>query len=191
MAKSPTRFVVLLLSLIVVAGCSSAPPSSEPTFSCTPEDSGTPYPCQQVQYEESIKRVALYVEAEAVYRKYQAEDERIWRSGGVAEATPVMQETLTADALSSALSIYQALKSTNTKLVGGEVNVAWVKRVPKEIGPGMTVALQVCVDSHTASLVSKGEQGEPAGYTSDTMSFSLESGLMRIQTVSGDEVESC
>jgi hypothetical protein len=189
--KSLRLSSVFLLSLVVLAGCSSLAPSDAPTFACTPEAGGTPYPCQRVQYEESTKRLALYAEAEAVYRKYLAEDERIWRSGGVAEATPMMQETLTGEALASALSIYQALKSTNTKLAGGEVKLAWMKRVPKEIRPGMAVALQVCVDSHTASLVSKGEQSEPAGYTSDTMNFSLQSGLLRIQSVSGDEVESC
>jgi hypothetical protein len=138
--------------------------------------------------------VALYVEAEAVYRKYQAEDERIWRSGGVAEATPVMQETLTGEALSSALSFYQALKKTNTKLTGGETRLVWVKRVPKELRPGMLVALQACVDQHTALLVSKGEPSESGGYFSDTINFTRESALLKIYNLyapAAGEVESC
>jgi hypothetical protein len=193
MAKSPVRFVVLAAALAVLSGCVGAP-ADEPTYSCTPEAGGTPSPCRRVQFEESSKRLALYAEAEAVYRKYLAEDERIWRAGGVSEATAVMQETLTGPALSSALNFYQALGSTHTKLDGGESKLVWVKRVPDEISPGMLVALQACVDQHTASLVSEGEPTESGGYFSDTINFSREGGVLKIHQLSQPatgEVESC
>ncbi len=194
MAKSSVLVLSLLSALGLLAGCAPGAPVSQPTYSCTPEAGGTPFPCAKVQRDEYDKLDALYAEAEAVYRKYLAEDERIWRAGGVDQATPAIQETLTGEALSTEVAFYKTLKQADVRLDGGKVELSWMRRVPDEVRPGMVVALQVCVDQHTALMVSKGETPESAGYFSDTANFVRDEGRLKIarlyQPASG-EVEAC
>ncbi|MCE1175066.1 MAG: hypothetical protein LWW77_10725 [Propionibacteriales bacterium] len=191
MAKSFVLVLSAALAGVMVAGCAPADPAGQPTYSCTPEAGGTPFPCYKVQRDEYDKLDALYAEAEAVYRRYLAEDERILRAGGVEEPTPVMLETLSGDALSSAASVYVAFRKTGTRLEGGPVKLAWLKRRPDALRPGMKVAMQSCVDSNAAVLSSPGEADEPAGFTSDTMNFGVVDGVLRIVAVTGDPVPAC
>ena len=74
---------------VASAGCQAADtPPPQPTYTCTPEAGGEPFTCSQYQYDEMVGRDALYAEAEAVYRKFLAEDVRIMRAGRSDRADP-------------------------------------------------------------------------------------------------------
>jgi hypothetical protein len=161
--------VVVVLVLFLVPGC-AAP---APTYSCTPEVGGEPYTCVKEQYDLMQERNKLYAEAEAVYRKFLAEDERIYRAGGVNEATPVMRETLTGQALESALSDYRTLVSGRSTAVGGQFRVGYLHRVPDAVQGDSVVTWESCIDTTTVTFKdsahsSTGEFGLERAYFSKT-----------------------
>lgn len=191
MAKSFGFVLSAALAVVLVAGCAPADPAGQPTYSCTPEVGGTPYPCYKVQRDELNKLDALYAEAEAVYRKYLAEDERISRAGGVDEATPVMLETLSGTALAQSLEGYRSLKQDHTRIEGGAMRLAWVQRRPEKLVGGMAVAIQVCVDGSSARLVQAESKAVSIGYLSGELQLARDGAVLKIALADGEEVASC
>jgi hypothetical protein len=190
MAKPSVVALSVALS-VLLGGCAQADPAGQPTYSCTPEAGGTPYPCYRVQHDEVGKREALYAEAEAVYRKYLAEDERISRLGGVGEPTPVMQETMTSAALAEALETYRGFKKDKMRVEGGAMRVAWVRRQPDKLTSGMVVALSTCIDASSAHLVQPGSRDTPLGFIAGSVQLARESGALKVALVDGNEAASC
>ena len=94
--------IVPLVAASVLAGCQHSPaprtPSPAPTYACTPEAGGSPYPCNELQHKQQKDLDALYTEAEAVNTKLRAEMDRLYRAGGTAELTPVIEQTTTGEA---------------------------------------------------------------------------------------------
>jgi hypothetical protein len=155
----------------LLTGCGTANPVGQPTYSCTPADGGTAYPCYQVQYDQKVKEDQLYAEAEAVYRKFLAEDERINRIGGVSEPTPVLLETTTGDYLKSAMANYQALKAAKATAVGGEFKVVWFKRVLHDARGASVATLTACFDTSSVQMGSKGKASQAGRITERTGYF--------------------
>ena len=191
MAKSFVLVFSAALAAVMVAGCAPADPVGQPTYACTPEVGGTPYPCYKVQRDELDKLDALYAEAEVVYRKYLAEDARISRAGGVDEATPVMLETLSGTALTQSLEGYKTLRQDHTRIEGGAFQLAWVKRRPEKLVGGMAVAIQVCVDGSSARLVQDGSKPVAIGYLSGELQLARDGAVLKIALADGEEVASC
>ena len=187
--KSVTALAVIVA--LLGSGCTQPDPNAAPTYTCTPSNGGTPAPCYKAEHDQQVKEDALYAEAEAVYRKYIAEDERIYRAGGIDQPSDVLKETLSGDFLAQKMSSYEALKQSRTALVGGEFKVAWLKRAPKQATAGSLVTLQDCVDTSSAQLVTEGEGSTPAGYTSDVLHFTREQGQLKISSGLGDVVTKC
>ena len=159
--------VVLLLG----AGCVQTPPGplpqANPSWSCTPVAGGTPYACYEYDYQQTSAQNKLYAEAEAVYRKFNAEDERIYRAGGVAEATQVLLETASGEFLDDALSYYRALRTDRTRLIEGRFVVERVTRAPNNVRPGTVATLEVCRDISDA--VMKTGSGKPFSSGQDSV----------------------
>ncbi|PKQ31258.1 MAG: hypothetical protein CVT62_10030 [Actinobacteria bacterium HGW-Actinobacteria-2] len=191
MAKSFGFVLSAALAVVLVAGCAPADPAGQPTYSCTPEVGGTPYPCYKVQRDELNKLDALYAEAEAVYRTQAAEDERISRAGGVDEATPVMLETLSGTALTQTLDFYRSLKRDRIHMEGGAYQVVWIKRQPEKLKPGMAVAIQVCVDPGAARIVQAGSRDESVDPNVSNLQLATDQGVLKIAQADGDSVRSC
>jgi hypothetical protein len=191
MAKSFVLVLSLLSALGFLAGCTPADPAGQPTYSCTPEAGGTPFPCYKVQRDEYDKLDALYAEAEAVYRTQAAEDERISRAGGVDEATPVMLQTLSGAALTQNLDVYRALKRDHIHMEGGAYQVVWIKRRPEKLLPGMVVAIQVCVDPGSARIVQPGSRDESIDPNVSDLQLTRDQGVLKIAQATGDLVRSC
>jgi hypothetical protein len=163
----------------------------QPTYSCTPDDGSSPYACYKVQYDAKAKEAALYAEAEAVYRKYLAEDERIYRLGGVDEATPVLLETTTGQYQTDAMGIYRDLRTLGVRLVEGNLTVVWVRRAPGSVPGGMVAALTSCVDGTQARLTNgKGGQ-EPGSVVQETAYLSRVDGLLKLTTAKSSVAASC
>ena len=191
-----SRIAASAVACLLLAGCSPAPaptpsPTPTPTFSCTPEAGGVAYECSQFDHEQMVAKDKLYAEAEAVYRKFFAEDERIYRAGGVDEPTPVLLETTTGRFLEDSMRIYRALRKTGTHSEGDAATLAWLRRSPGESEGGSLVAMQSCTDASRSIMVTPGAKDESAGYLSDLLFFNVESGVLKITSARGDVVETC
>ncbi len=91
MLSQPRRTAVstaVLALALALAGCQPATttPAPVPSYRCTPEAGGAEFDCSQHQYDDMVAKDQLYAEAEAVYRKFFAEDVRI--IGPEASASP-------------------------------------------------------------------------------------------------------
>jgi hypothetical protein len=152
----------VVAALLVCAGCvpTTPPgplPQATPSWSCTPVAGGTPYPCYEHDYQEAAAQNKLYDQAEAVFRKFIAEDERIQRAGGVERPTAILDETLTGEALASVMANYADLMSDGTKMVGGEFRVVSVQRLlPSQASS--VAALRVCLDLSEVELKAFGQK---------------------------------
>ena len=98
MLSQPRRTAVstaVLALALALAGCQPATttPTPVPSYRCTPEAGGAEFDCSQHQYDDMVAKDQLYAEAEAVYRKFFAEDVRILRKGGVQEPTEALLRT--------------------------------------------------------------------------------------------------
>lgn len=194
------RIVVPIAVCLLLAACTVGPapsptptptPTPEPTYSCTPEAGGAAYECSAFDYEQMVAKDKLYAEAEAVYRKFFAEDERIYRAGGVDEPTPVLLETTTGKFLEDSMRIYRALKKNETHLEGQPAGLSWIRRVPGAQSAGSVVAMQTCTDASKSLMVTPGRPNESAGYLSDLVYFGRDGDALKIMSARGDVVKTC
>lgn len=188
---------VVVAALLVAAGCvQTTPPGplpqATPSWSCTPVAGGTPYRCYEHDYQEAAAQNKLYEQAEAVYRKYHAEYERIYRAGGVSEPTPVLLETTTGQALDSAMANFRDLLSGPTRLVSGTFTTAWIRRLPSIAQDGSVATLEVCSDSSEAVIQTKGQKAHSVGQDTDERYYLIKSGSeLKLGLVEHKWVEAC
>ena len=182
---------IAVIIALTASGCTQPDPNAKPTYACTPSDGGTARPCYKAEYDLQAKEDALYTEAEAVFRKFVAEDERIYREGGASGVTPLILQTTTGDFLKVRAATYKALKDTHTSLVDGGFRIAWIKRAPELAAPGAVVTLKNCLDGSTAKLATAGSKSWHAGFTSDTLNYVREAGVLKISSASGKDVKGC
>jgi hypothetical protein len=175
-----SALTVLAVGLSLLAGCTPADPVGQPTYACTPDDGSTPYSCYKVQYDAKAKEAALYAEAEVAFRRFLTEDERINRSGGVTEPTPVLLETTTGDYLASAMANYSTLKNAGATATGGEYKTAWIKRVPGDAKGGSVATLTACLDTSSVMMSSRGKAPVPGRITQRTGYFVREAGALKL-----------
>jgi hypothetical protein len=187
----------VVAALLVCAGCvpTTPPgplPQATPSWSCTPVAGGTPYPCYEHDYQEAAAQNKLHQEAETVFRKYNAEYERIYRLGGVSEPTAVLLETATGEALESAMSNFRDLLSDGTRLVSGRFEVAWIKRMPGLVEEGSVATLEVCGDVSDAVLQAKGKKPHKVGQDKDERYYFFEAGgQLKLGIVEHKWVKAC
>jgi len=195
MSRSTLRAGLAALALAAVAGCQPPAvvptPAPTPTFTCTPEAGGDAYECSQAQYDEMLAKNELYAEAEAVYRKFLAEDIRIMRAGGVMEPTPVLLETTTGAFLEDVMSDYRLAKKMGTRVAEGDRKLEWIRRLAGVSKGGSIVAIAACVDS-TSSRFFVGDRYVGRGLLNrDDLYLARSEGLLRIIGADGEEVETC
>ena len=179
---------------VALAGCSPSPvaspsPSPSATLECVPEAGGDPVSCGPIEFEQAQRRDALYAEAEAVYRRYWAEKERL-----ETEANP----TLTPELEAVTAGVF---RDTSTQLLAqgrgrprlsGEPEIIWVRRLPGLSSAGSVVALSTCTDASRASYANP--EGAPkSGLVSEHRYYFArdESGGLRIVDSEYRSVQSC
>jgi len=133
----------------------------------------------------------LYTQAETVYRKFLAEDERINRAGGVTKPTPVLLETTTGEYLNNAMAIYRELHRIHASASGGTYRIAWIKRVPGEAMNGSIIALQSCVDASTIRMGAKGTPPRPGLINQLTGYFAQVGPTLKITASQFEKVSKC
>ena len=183
----------VVIGWVVFAGCQPVAPTSPapvPSFRCTPEAGGDEFDCTQAQHDQMLALDKLYTEAEEVYRRYFEENSRIYRAGGLTEPTPVLLETTTGDFLDEAMAAYRAMKKDGQKVVGGEIKLVNVKRVPGQSTKGSLVSLDVCVDMSSTTVVS--QSGSSAGFVGiEQTFFGRFDGVLKIHNSAWEELDSC
>jgi len=191
-----SRIAVVAASCVLATACTAAPqpsptPTPTPTYSCTPEAGGTSYECSQFDYEQMVAKDRLYAEAEAVYRKFFAENVRIYESGGVSQPTSVLTRTTTGRFLSDTMELYRALNQRQARIVEGSPRLKSLTRLPDITREGSVVTLAACVDS--TDVVLRGNAGyESRGRViSERLYFSQVDGGLKIQGSQWKELQSC
>jgi hypothetical protein len=187
------KSAVAIAALIALAGsgCTQPDPNAKPTYACTPSEGGTPQPCYKAEHDLQVKEDALYAEAEAVFRRFLAEDERIYRSGGIDEPTLVLRDVATGEFLADAMITYRSLKQTHSRMVGGKTTIAWIRQAPESATPNTLVTMKNCLDARATKLVTPGRKTVSASYTSDILHFAREDEKLKITSALGDVVSQC
>lgn len=193
MLSWPGRLAVTLFAACLLAGCQPAapPPTPVPTYACTPEAGGAEFSCSQQQYDEMVAKDELYAEAEAVYRRFFAEDVRIFRSGGVAEPTQTLLETTTGAFLSDSMALYRSLKADSRRLEGGEIRLVSIQRRAGVSKESSIVAMTVCVDARSTTVLEHGKKVGPGYLIEDLLYFGRFDGVLKIQGADGQEEGKC
>jgi len=187
------RRIAAIAILIALAGtgCAQPDPNAAPTYTCTPADGGTAQPCYKAEHDLQVKEDALYTEAEAVFRRFLTEDERIYRSGGINEPTAALRDVATGEFLADAMITYRSLKQAHSRMVGGQITIAWIRRAPESATPNTLVTMENCLDARATKLVTPGQKTVSASYTSDILHFAREDEKLKITSALGDVVNQC
>jgi hypothetical protein len=138
-----------------------------------------------------VAKDKLYTEAEAVYRRFLAEDERIFRQGGITEPTAVLLETTTGAFLENSMTLYRSFVEGERKSVGGEIRLQSLARLPSQSKGGSIVAMRACVDASTTTVYRRGKPAGKGGVGADALYFGRVDGVLKIQGADGKAVESC
>ncbi len=153
------KFACAIGLVVAVAGCTpaQAPSSVAPTFACTPEAGGSPYACSSADFEEMKRKDALYAEAEQVFRRLVAEDERMYAMGGSQELSEEYRALLGTPALQEEqLAIQRSLRADKVKTDGSPFKVIKVSRLPGKSMSGSQIAVEGCVDLTGVSYFKSG-----------------------------------
>ncbi len=194
MRSRARRLAIPVVMACLLAGCQPAvlpTPTPAPSYRCTPEAGGDEFDCTQHQYDDMIAKDKLYAEAEAVYRKFFAEDVRILRAGGITTPTQVLLETTTGAFLEDSMGLYRSFATDDRRAVGGTIRLASLERLPGISKGGSVVAMQACTDATTTKTYRHGRQVGKGGAGIDTLYFSRVDGVLKIQGADGKAVESC
>ena len=189
-----TALVVWLASAAVLAGCTTvtqptATPTNSPTYLCTPEAGGTPLPCGPIEAEQAEKRDALYADAEAVYRRFWTENQRLELDP--APSVTAELESLTTGTFRGYLPEMVAAGKGRQKL-SGDTQLVRVDRLPGLSREGSEVALLICFDGSQARF-NDPAGGEPTpGLRSEQRIYLTRiDGALRISGSEVRSVESC
>lgn len=182
-----------VVGVCLLGGCQApAPtPAPVPTYRCTPEAGGAEFECTQQQYDEMVAKDKLYAEAEAVYRKFHAEDLRIARAGGASQPTSVLLETTSGFFLEDSMEGYRSDRERGLTAHGGNRDIKSVTRLVGVSKGGSVAALRVCTDSTSIAIHEKGRYVGQGSINNDDLYFGLVDSRIKIIGVDGEQVDSC
>ncbi len=175
---------------VVLSACTPTPvvrptPTPTPTFACTPEAGGTPAPCSQAEFEETKAKDALYAEAEAVYRRLFDIRTTLARSGNPPDGA------FDPYATGSALTDLNATALDGVRIEGGEIKLAWLRRLPGLTVEGSTVALEACVDMSSGVAKRGGATLGPGNIALERVFFRRVDTTLKANAAQTKEVASC
>jgi hypothetical protein len=162
-----------------------------PSYRCTPEAGGAEFDCTQHQYDDMVAKDKLYAEAEAVYRKFMAEDARILRSGGLDEPTPTLLQTTSGEYLANVLENYRTLKKRKVTAKGEDPRLVFFRRTPGRSKTGSDVSATTCVDGRLLEFAMAGQSLGPGQLARDDTYFARVAGELKIIGADGSQVKSC
>ena len=194
MLRRPRRLALTVAALCLLSACTPTTiptPSPAPSYRCTPEAGGDEFDCTPAQYDEMVAKDKLYAEAEAVYRRFLAEDMRIARSGGVTEPTKELLETTSGAFLKNAMNEYRSNLKERITIEGGDREIKSLTRLAGLSKAGSVVAIRSCVDATSIRVLKNGKYLGQGLVTRDDLYFSRVDSRLKIIGADGKEVESC
>lgn len=189
------RAVLAVLVAVLLSACAppvpSPTPSVSPSFACTPEAGGDPSPCSQASFDAMQAKDALYAQAEAVYRRYIAEQLRMSREGGSGELSPELAATTMGLFRKGVLSAVQSLKDAGYTVVGGDFVVRWVRRLPGLQQFESVVVLAACADGSSSDTYKDGVFLQHNAALKGEYYFALDEGELKIAGSHDSVVSTC
>ena len=188
--RSPRILIAAVAVGVVLSACTPTPvvtptPTPTPTFACTPEAGGTPSPCSQAEFEEMKAKDALYAEAEGVYRRLFDIRSTLTRSGSPANGAFDQYAT------GSALIALNEVAGRGVRLEGGEINLAWLVRLPGLSLEGSEVALESCVDATSGTAIKNGTAVGRGSRARERTFFRHVDGKLKASASQYKEVDEC
>lgn len=192
-SRSRQLMMSAVIGVCLLGGCQApAPtPAPVPTYRCTPEAGGAEFECTQQQYDEMVAKDKLYAEAEAVYRKFLAEEVRLLREGGVETPTPVITETTLGVFQDEVMADLRAAKANGVSVDAGARLVETVDRLVGLSKGGSSVAIAACVDSRSVHFVRHGKSAGFGSIVRDELYFDEVGGVLKLIGADGKEVAGC
>ena len=194
MPNLPGRFSSIAVIACLLTACQPpAPvPTPVPTYRCTPEVGGAEFECSQKRYDDMVAKDKLYAEAEAVYRKFLAEDIRIMRAGGVSSPTPMLLETTFGAFLQDAMAEYSDMRDLGLRAEGQDPVLVNMARQPGLSKGGSVAVLDSCIDSTATAFVGNGKTQKHGPIARDVVYFGTANGSnLKIIGADGKEVSTC
>lgn len=192
---------VVVLALLSAAGCTTpgpagptptAVPLPTPTYTCTAAP--TAGPCTAQRAKEEKQAAANYLAAEAAYKAFTAERNRLSMAGGTTEATDAMKANAAGPYLLDILEFLTKEKKDGLHASAG-LRIEEVKPLPgltRSDSPSGEIALSYCEDGRRIQvldskkhLVGRGSLGAGTLYSRRI------GGAWKIYDWSGKAVDSC
>ena len=186
---------VVLGSLVALAGCAPATPTSSPSappvsgpaqqYYCTPDGATSGAPCSQEEWEAQVARDKQYEEAEAIYRRLNAAERELYVAGAEAD------DTVLQFVVGEAREVVVDAHAQRPRLVEGDFEIVWVRRTPEVAQEGDALVLTACVDNTNAMIAVPGEGTGPGATALERVSFVRDGGVLKIGRFAAKEVVSC
>jgi hypothetical protein len=175
--------------LVACAGLSPASPTLSPAYRCVPEAGADPVPCGPIEFEQAQARDALYAEAEAVYRRFWTEWERLY-----AFESPAVSLEIEATTAGSFLKYVEAefAAPSYARRVAGNARLVRLARYVGGSHSGFTVSLNACWDSSGVTFSPRGGGPETTGGAVDENVFlSRLDGVLKLVEAESETVRQC
>lgn len=175
--------------LVACAGLSPASPTLSPAYRCVPEAGADPVPCGPIEFEQAQARDALYAEAEAVYRRFWTEWERLY-----AFEAPAVSLEIEATTAGSFLKYVEAefAAPSYARRVAGNARLVRLARYVGGSHSGFTVSLNACWDSSGVTFSPRGGGPETTGGAVDENVFlSRLDGVLKLVEAESETVRQC
>ncbi len=187
------RLATILLAACLLTGCQPAAPTPTPvpSYRCTPEAGGAEFDCSQKQYDDMVAKDKLYAEAEAVYRRFLAEEVRILREGWDGKPTPTLLEAASGEFLEGVLADLANATTNKVTVDTGDRQVEVAKRLVGVSKGGSVVSMSFCVDSRSVHFLRAGKDAGFGDITRDEVYFGEVDSTLKAIGADGLEVASC
>lgn len=188
----PPRILVFATILGVLVGCSpsTAPtPTPVPTVPmCTPEFGGTPVPCTQAEYEQSLRIQERYAEAERVYREFNTRSNQ-----ELVDREPVPSDEL-LDLVSPEYGDFlREVRERNLSdtQFEGQMSVVWVKPSIHDGTRAGSLSLLACVDYSNWRVQDESGSKQVGGLQAERIDLGDGTGSFVIAGINPAEDPSC
>lgn len=195
MPSHPQRLALTATTLCLLTACTPTTPpptpSPAPSYRCTPETGGDEHDCTQAQHDDMLAKDKLYTQAEAVYRKYLAEDARILRAGGISTPSPALLATTGEEFLADAMDNYKAVADRKVTAAGPQPSLVYFRRAPGRSKTGSIVSATVCVDGSSLEFFRSSKSLGKGRVIKDETYFAEIDGALKVIGADGSRVKSC
>jgi len=164
------------------------PTVAAPTMQCTPPTGGSATPCTQKEYDANQAKLADYAEAEKVYRQFVQFDNKLARTGALAnsEVLALLGGPMVADYTKDMKDQHDAGMTTD-----GDTVLTYAR--PSGVTPyqGSSVALDTCLDGSAVNATNGKTPVMKLQIVKGHAYFARVEGSMRLWWTDGEYVTSC